>query len=165
MALTPAELADSGVRATLWARLNSCGEGPEGGGPSFVSQDPPYPEGRSKTSVFVKCSRPSCFSLSNSIIAFYPAPGLHPQASSPPSCDSDYTPTGAEAPVTSVHLPFALKAGSMWSLNSAQGRRSTRRGLPSVRTVMSQRELRRRHRERPCKSSAPHFLFQCCSPL
>lgn len=31
-------------------------------------------------------------------------------------------------PVTSVYLRFALKAGSMWSLNSAQGRCSTRQG-------------------------------------
>lgn len=30
--------------------------------------------------------------------------------------------------MTSVYLLFALKAGSVWSLNSAQGRCSTRRG-------------------------------------
>lgn len=40
--------------------------------------------------MFVKVLKAKLFFLSNSIIVFYPALWLYSQASSPPSCDSDY---------------------------------------------------------------------------
>lgn len=88
----------------------------------FISQNPYYPEGRSKMLMFVKVLKAKLFSLSNSITAFYLTTGLHSQASSPPSCDSDYALTGSKMHVTSVCLIFVLKAVSFWSLNSAQGK-------------------------------------------
>ena len=72
--------------------------------------------------MFVKVLKAKLFSLSNSIITFYPTTWLHSHASSPPSCDSDYALTGSKMHVTSDCLTLVLKAVSIWSMNSAKGK-------------------------------------------
>ena len=113
--------ADSRVRSTLgWAGTPTGRNLKEG--QSFVSQNPPYPQGRSKMLMFVKALKAKLFS---------PLKGhnyILPNNMAPlPCCFSSQLwfwlcPDRIKDHVTSVCLTFVLKAVSIWSLNSAQGK-------------------------------------------
>lgn len=82
-----------GFSSTLWARLYRRRERDLNGG---------------KMLILVKCSRPSCFAVSERRIIVCLTAWLHSYASSPPSWDSDYVLTGSKMHVTSFvsHLCF-----------------------------------------------------------